>query len=287
MRSSDRIGHHHPRRTAATQDLAEALFGIRRRGRAGQDVLDGSLRVGSPSGAAHQHHAIAWFDGSAPQGDAWLLLESERARQAVFALLPRQDTLTPRKRSGVTGERYIRQIAPNRSDDRRGTDVVLRQVVSVNVPQDVVRRHSRIAYGAGLRAAVRAKVRLLHGTQQAAANLGIGQRGIDQQEQSLRPRGERPDRQLAGDDCAQRLWRGARGWHQLACHGAVVMIGGIGSIFLDACQVDAVLDRGRVGTGNGKGVRRSGQAGLDIAGQRPYRPVRRSRPSNRRTYQAA
>jgi hypothetical protein len=97
-------------------------------------------------------------------------------------LFAEQATLAPGKRGGIASQRDVREIAPNRGDDSRGADLVLRQVVSVQVPQDMVRRHCRLAYGSSLRAAVRPKVRLLHGTQQAATNLRIRHRGIDQQE---------------------------------------------------------------------------------------------------------
>ena len=115
--------------------------------------------------------------------------------------------VAPGKGCGLARQGNVRDVATDGGHGRGGVDLVERQDVAVVVTQHVVRGERGLTHGAGLRVAVGCEVRLLHCAEQSPAQALIGQRRVDEQEQTRRSRRKWPDRQLPGDHGAERrLW---------------------------------------------------------------------------------
>ena len=75
----------------------------------------------------------------------------------------------------ITGQGDERDIATHRGNRGGSADLIEWQHIAIVVAQDVVRCQGCLAYCAGLRTTVRAKVALLHRAYEATAEGWIGQ----------------------------------------------------------------------------------------------------------------
>ena len=91
-----------------------------------KDVLYPPLRVGLPGGATHQQQPIAGVQAGAPQGDTWVLIESERARQAEDSPLSGENAIAPGEDRGIPRQGDKRGVFAQGRDCRGGVDVLQR-----------------------------------------------------------------------------------------------------------------------------------------------------------------
>jgi hypothetical protein len=159
---------------------------------------------------AHQDQAVAGVERGAPEGDARVLVEPERAAQAGAAALAGERAVADGEGGGVTDQGDVGGAAAGSGDGGGGGDVGGGQHIAVVVAQDVVGGQGGLADGAGLRAGLGADKGLLHGAQDAALEVGVDAARVDEQEQAQGAGAEGPEGELAGNDSAEGSGAGER-----------------------------------------------------------------------------
>ncbi len=217
---------------------------------------------------------------SAPQGDPWIWLHAERPGDSEDPALAGEHAVATGECGRVAGQRDESDVAAHGGNRGGRAHLIERQRITIVKAQDIMRGQRRLAYRAGLGAAVRAKVALLHRAHQPAAQGRIGQRRIDQDEQAQRPRGKWPDRQLTRGDGTERCL--ANLGDGLGCrHHSGTMVGAVGQNDGISLQQRARL-RSAAAHKNGRAsLRSSAKSSSDRSGALPV--VRRSLPCDRRT----